>query len=97
MQKAFAFTYTLGTAPVPDIPNTKLLLIWGKQPVYSGSTRGNLKQILDAKDRGIKIISIKPTMEPDVALSDSWIPIRPGTDAALRFGNAQRYHHRETL
>jgi anaerobic selenocysteine-containing dehydrogenase len=83
MQKAFAFTYTLGAAPMPDISNTKLLLIWGKQPVYSGSTRGNLKQILDAKDRGIKIISIKPTLEPDVAISDSWIPLRPGTDAAL--------------
>lgn len=83
MQKAFAFTYTLGSAPWPDIPNSKLILIWGKQPVYSGSTRGNLKQILDARDRGAKIISIKPTMEPDVALSDLWIPIRPGTDAAL--------------
>ncbi len=47
------------------------------------STRGNLKQILDAKERGIKIISIKPTMEPDVALSDTWIAIRPGTDNAL--------------
>jgi anaerobic selenocysteine-containing dehydrogenase len=83
MQKAFAFTYTLGAAPVPDIPRSNLILIWGKQPVYSGSTRGNLKQILDAKERGAKIISIKPTMEPDVALSDLWIPIRPGTDAAL--------------
>ena len=83
MQKAFAFTYTLGAAPVPDMPSSKLILIWGKQPVYSGSTRGNLKQILDAKERGAKIISIKPTMEPDVAISDLWIPIRPGTDAAL--------------
>ncbi len=83
MQKAFAFTYTLGAAPVPDIPRSKLILIWGKQPVYSGSTRGNLKQILDAKERGARIIAIKPTMEPDVALSDLWIPIRPGTDAAL--------------
>ncbi len=83
MQKAFAFTYTLGAAPVPDIPRSKLILVWGKQPVYSGSTRGNLKQILDAKERGAKIIAIKPTMEPDAALSDLWIPIRPGTDAAL--------------
>jgi anaerobic selenocysteine-containing dehydrogenase len=83
MQKAFAFTYTLGAAPVPDISRSKLILIWGKQPVYSGSTRGNLKQILDAKEHGAKIISIKPTMEPDVAISDIWIPIRPGTDAAL--------------
>jgi anaerobic selenocysteine-containing dehydrogenase len=83
MQKTFAFTYTLGSAPWPDIPKSRLILIWGKQPVYSGSTRGNLKQLLDARDRGAKIISIKPTMEPDVALSDVWIPIRPGTDAAL--------------
>jgi anaerobic selenocysteine-containing dehydrogenase len=83
MQKTFAFAYTLGAAPMPDVSHSKLIVIWGKQPVYSGSTRGNLKQILDAKERGAKIISIKPTMEPDVALSDLWIPIRPGTDAAL--------------
>lgn len=83
MQKTFAFTYTLGAAPWPDIPQSNLILIWGKQPVYSGSTRGNLKQILDAKERGAKIIAIKPTLEPDVAIADQWIPIRPGTDAAL--------------
>ncbi|MBN1566571.1 MAG: molybdopterin-dependent oxidoreductase [Acidobacteria bacterium] len=83
MQKTFAFTYTLGAAPFPDIAQSRLILVWGKQPVYSGSTRGNLKQILDARERGAKIISIKPTMEPDVAISDLWIPIRPGTDAAL--------------
>jgi anaerobic selenocysteine-containing dehydrogenase len=83
MQKAFAFTYTLGAPPFPDIPHSNLIVIWGKQPVYSGSTRGNLKDILDARDRGARIISIKPTCEPDVAFSDLWIPIRPGTDAAL--------------
>lgn len=83
MQKAFAFTYTLGAVPVPDIARSRLILIWGKQPVYSGSTRGNLKQILDAKARGARIVAIKPTMEPDVALADLWIPVRPGTDAAL--------------
>jgi anaerobic selenocysteine-containing dehydrogenase len=83
MQKAFAFAYTLGGVPMPDIARSNLILIWGKQPVYSGSTRGNLKAILDAKERGAKIISIKPTLEPDAAISDLWIPIRPGTDAAL--------------
>jgi len=70
MQKTFSFAYTPGAAPMPDIPRSKLILIRGKQPVYSGSTRGNLKQILDARERGPRIISINPTMEPDVALSD---------------------------
>ncbi len=83
MQKSFAFRYTLGSAPRPDFARSNLIVIWGKQPVYSGSTRGSLKTILDAKDRGAKIIAIKPTMEPDVALADMWVPIRPGTDAAL--------------
>lgn len=83
MQKAFAFSYTLGAVPYPDIARSKLIVIWGKQPVYSGSTRGNLKDILDARDRGARIVAIKPTMEPDVAVSDLWIPIRPGTDAAF--------------
>jgi anaerobic selenocysteine-containing dehydrogenase len=89
MQKAFAFTYTLGATPMPDIAHSSLILVWGKQPVYSGSTRGNLKQILDAKERGAKIISIKPTLEPDAAISDLWIPIRPGTDAALALAMLQ--------
>ena len=83
MQKAFSLTYTLGTAPQPDIPRSKLILVWGKQPVYSGSIRGNLKALLDARERGARIIAIKPSMEPDVALADLRIPIRPGTDAAL--------------
>jgi anaerobic selenocysteine-containing dehydrogenase len=83
MQKSFAFRYTLGSVPRPDFARSNLIMIWGKQPVYSGSTRGSLKTILDAKDHGAKIIAIKPTMEPDVALADLWVPIRPGTDAAL--------------
>ena len=34
MQKSFVFTYTLGAAPVPDVARAKLIMIWGKQPVY---------------------------------------------------------------
>ena len=82
-QKAFLFQYTLGAAPTPDYGQTKLVLIWGKQPVYSGSAKGSVKQLLDAKARGAKIVAIKPSMEPDSALADIWVPIRPGTDAAL--------------
>jgi anaerobic selenocysteine-containing dehydrogenase len=83
MQRAFAFAYTLGTSPQADIDKTKLILIWGKQPVYAGSSKGGVRQLLNAKERGAKIVAIKPTMEPDVALADVWVPVRPGTDAAL--------------
>ncbi|MDR2674601.1 MAG: molybdopterin-dependent oxidoreductase [Opitutaceae bacterium] len=83
MQKAFSFAYTVGGSPRPDLASTKLFIIWAQQPVYSGSSKGGIKEILDAKARGVKIIAIKPSVEPDVALSDIWVPVRPGTDAAL--------------
>jgi anaerobic selenocysteine-containing dehydrogenase len=87
MQNTFSFMYTLGVSeplgPKADYKNCDLLLIWGKQPVYSGSSKGGSKSIVDAKERGARIIAIKPTMEPDAALADVWVPIRPGTDAAL--------------
>ena len=84
MQNAFSFAYTLGTVnPVPDYRNAEVILIWGKQPVYSGSSKGAVRNLIQAKERGAKIISIKPSMEPDAALADIWVPIRPGTDAAL--------------
>jgi anaerobic selenocysteine-containing dehydrogenase len=90
MQKGFGFKYTLGSAPSPDVANTKLVVIWGKQPIYAGSSKGGARELLAAKARGAKIIAIKPTMEPDVALADIWVPIRPGTDAALALAFIQR-------
>ena len=85
MQNAFSFAYTLGTDPKPvvDYKNSRLILIWGKQPVYAGASKGDTQKFVDAKERGTRFISIKPTLEPDAALAEKWVPIRPGTDAAL--------------
>lgn len=83
MQKAFAFSYTVGSHPQPDVENAKLYVIWAKQPVYAGSSKGGVRTLLRAKENGTKIVAIKPTMEPDVSHADLWLPIRPGTDAAL--------------
>jgi anaerobic selenocysteine-containing dehydrogenase len=87
MQNTFSFMYTLGVkvplGPEADYRQSDLILIWGKQPVFSGSSKGGSKSIVDAKERGARIVAIKPTMEPDAALADVWVPIRPGTDAAL--------------
>ena len=84
MQNAFCFAYTLGTLwPMADYKKSDLILVWGKQPIYSGSSKGSARLYIEAKERGARIIAIKPTMEPDAALADMWVPIRPGTDAAL--------------
>ena len=86
MQNSFSFAYTIGVPWLfrsPDYQETNLIMYWGKQPIYSGFSRGGVKNLINAKDRGVKIIAIKPTLEPDAALADIWVPIRPGTDAAL--------------
>ena len=83
VQRLFAFKYTLGDFPVADIKNSDLVIYWGRQPIYSGPAQMSAKGMVMAKERGAKIVSIKPTVEPDAGMADIWVPIRPGTDAAL--------------
>lgn len=83
MQRAFAFMYTLGDYPRPDYGRSDLIIYWGRQPIYSGPVARPARALLAAKQRGAKIIAIKPSVEPDVGLADNWVPVRPGTDAAL--------------
>jgi len=83
MQRAFAFHYTIGDWPQADYPDSELVLVWGRQPIYSGPSQESARGYVAAKTKKVKLISIKPSMEPDVALADMWVPIRPGTDAAL--------------
>ncbi|MDB9823435.1 molybdopterin-dependent oxidoreductase [Deltaproteobacteria bacterium] len=83
MQRGFSFAYTLGGSPSCDIENSEVIIIWASQPFYSGPTSSGPKNLIKAKQRGAKIIAIKPSVEPDVGMADIWVPIRPGTDAAL--------------
>ena len=83
MQRAFAFSYTLGGQPMCDYQGSDVIVVWGKQPFFSGPAQSGAKNYLAAKKRGAKIIAIKPSIEPDSGMADIWVPLRPGTDAAL--------------
>ena len=84
VQRAFGFAYTLGVPMLaPDYDKADLIIIWGGNPVYSGTPQGGLERILNAKDRGAKLVVIKPQMQPDATKADVWMPVRPGTDGAL--------------
>ena len=60
-----------------------MIVFWGRQPIYSGPVARPAKAFLAAKQRGAKIIAIKPLVEPDVGMADICVPLRPGKDAAL--------------
>ena len=83
MQRAFAFTHTVGDWPGVDIEKSDLIIYWGRQPIYSGPAMEGGRSLIRAKERGATIIAVKPSVEPDVGMADIWVPIRPGTDAAL--------------
>ncbi len=73
-----------------DWRNAKLLVLWGANPAWSSS--GNpAYNLLQVKKAGAKIICVDPMYSATAqALADEWIPVRPGTDAALLIGMA--YH-----
>ncbi len=82
MQLFFCMNYTLGMRPSPDYANADLILVWGKQPIFQGPPLGG-PNIVKAFKRGAKVYTIKPTVEVDSCYAQEWVPVRPGTDAAL--------------
>lgn len=84
MQRAFSFAYTLGTPfSGADYEHTNMIIIWTANPAYANMATGDIKRILDTKEKGAKLVVIKPEMQPDASKADMWVPIRPGTNAAL--------------
>ncbi len=72
--------------PVPDIERTDLLIVMGANPAASqGSLLAapNVMGIIDAIRKRGKVIVVDPVRTATAARADEWLPITPGTDAAL--------------
>ena len=60
------------------------LVLWGTDPSNSSvATGGRALAELRAREKGLKTVVIDPRMTMDAAKAEVWLPIRPGTDAAL--------------
>ncbi|MDR3229887.1 MAG: molybdopterin-dependent oxidoreductase, partial [Synergistaceae bacterium] len=80
--------YIYGTSTSGSTSDTfadsKLILLWGHNPVESGFGNSTHLDIMRAKDKGVKIIVIDPRFsDTAAAYADEWIGIRPTTDGAL--------------
>ena len=70
--------------------NARLIVLWGSDPAWS-SAGDPTYNYMQARDAGAKFIFVGPLHSNSVqTLADEWIPVRPGTDAALLLGMA--YH-----
>lgn len=82
------YEYTLGAgrfgADPLAVPNCRLIINWGSNTVHTNSHLWSL--MIEARKNGATIATIDPYKSPTAARSDWYIPIRPGTDAALALG-----------
>ncbi|MFC2000874.1 molybdopterin-dependent oxidoreductase, partial [Chloroflexota bacterium] len=73
--------FNTGNTP-DDFLNSRMIVLWGWNPV--DSSRADTPFLMRAKKAGARIVSVDPRYTSSAALlADKWIPIRPGTDAAM--------------
>jgi anaerobic selenocysteine-containing dehydrogenase len=78
---------TFGGAQYPeacDYDNTRCIIVWGANPAATWPLQGSA--IMDARERGARLIVIDPRLSETAAKADSWIRIRPGKDTDLALG-----------
>lgn len=84
-----AFIQAFGGRPEPDFENTRLVILWGSNPV--NTTRFSSYTTYDGfhlivprlKERGAKIIVIDPVRSESISLADEWVRPNIATDSAL--------------
>ncbi|MEX1125240.1 MAG: molybdopterin-dependent oxidoreductase [Acidimicrobiia bacterium] len=84
-----ALEYTLGLHGVlnPDLVNNRYLLAWGWNITNAGGNKFCWitwpRQMLEAREKGMKIVHVDPRLRAAGPFADEWVPIRPSTDLAL--------------
>jgi len=79
--------YTTGAglaADIEELPHSRLIILWGSNVV---STNLHLLPLIrEARKAGARLVVIDPHRNHTARQADWYLPIRPGTDAALALG-----------
>lgn len=82
--RKIAQTVTFGGLAVPDVENSKLIVVWGRNKLFTSPVASHI--LTKAIRRGASLIVIDPRRTPLAGMSDLWLSLRPGTDGALALG-----------
>jgi anaerobic selenocysteine-containing dehydrogenase len=85
MARAIGHVHTYGGHPIPDYDKTKFMILWGYNPAYT-SVVNHARRILDAKQKGAKVVVIDPRFTNMASKADIYLRLRPGTDGTLALG-----------
>ncbi len=67
-----------------DWLNAKYILMWGWNPAETRDGTNTEFFLRKAREKGARVVCVDPRMTLSaVSLADEWVPIRPGTDAAM--------------
>ncbi len=98
-----AAEYTIGphANANPDFRYTRYMLSWGWNMTEAGGNKFCWitwnQQLLDARERGLKVVHIDPRLRSAGPFADEWLPIKPGTDLALALALCQAIVERGTI
>jgi DMSO reductase family type II enzyme molybdopterin subunit len=76
-----------GASSADDMFYSDLVLLWGGNPVYTQIPNAHF--ICEARYKGVTVVSIAPDFNASSIHADLWVPVAPGTDAALGLAMAQ--------
>jgi anaerobic selenocysteine-containing dehydrogenase len=78
---------TCGTNPIVDYENDpRCIMVWGNNLVISNPDCYKGEPFSVSLNKGAKLIVVDPRLTRIAARADIWLPLRPGTDAALAYG-----------
>ena len=67
-----------------DLLNSRLIIMWGWDPASTMTGTNTPWFLAQAKEGGTRIIAVDPCYSDSAAVfADEWIPVKPGTDAAM--------------
>ena len=67
-----------------DFPNSRMIILWGCNPAETMQGQTTNLYLAQAREKGTRIVAVDPRYTDSAALfAQQWIPIRPGTDAAM--------------
>lgn len=69
------------TSGIEEKAYSKLIIAWGHNPAVTYIPHWRIAG--EGRDRGCKWVTIDPRYTETAAKSDKWLPIKPGTDAAM--------------
>jgi anaerobic dimethyl sulfoxide reductase subunit A len=72
-----------------DLLNSRLVIFWGWNPANTIGGTNTCWYLAKVKEAGIRMVFVDPRFTDTAAIfANQWIPIRPGTDAAMQIAMA---------